>query len=331
MAAFEPGAPVRVGLLVNPRARALRQGDGLQALREVAGPAQVVETASVNEVGEAVGRLVRSGVNVLAIAGGDGALHHALQGLVSGARWPGRLLVLRGGTLNIVGRVLGPAIRPDEALGAFWWRWRGAPLGALPALRVPVLRVTGEGLGERYGFIFGSEMVKNALELYDRFGGGYEGLGKFLFEAGRGYLLHTPLWQQESWRLTPPPFGLDVDDGRGPRQVRAYSAAIACSVDLALGGGAVRALRRRPGDRGFFARVITETRTGPLLRMIPALMREAPVSAVVDVPEATSMRLHGAYTIDGECFGASSRAPQSPRPLRVEAAGEVSFIPTTPA
>lgn len=327
LAACEPGAPVRLGLLLNPNARALRKAEAVRALRESAGGAQVAVTGSAGEVAGAVERMVRSGVNVLAVAGGDGALHFALQGLIRPeARWPGRLLVLPGGTLNIVARELGSGAQAAGALGAFVRRWQGSTFGALPTRRVPVLRVESEEVGVRHGFIFGSESVKNSLELYDQFGGGYEGLSRFLFEVGRGYLLNTPLWQQEKWRLDPPPFGLRVDEPGRSRTVPAYSAAIASTIDLAIGSGVVRTLRRKPGASGFFARIITETRTGPLIRMIPSLMRERPIDTVVDAPEAGSMHLHGAFTLDGECFGLSARAPATPKPLRVEAAGELAFV-----
>ncbi len=326
-AACEPGAPVRVGLLVNPGARGLRREGAVRSLREAAGTAPVAVTSTVGEVPAAIERLMRAGVNVLAVAGGDGALHVALQSVIRGeARWPGRLLMLPGGTLNIVARELGAAAQVDSSLSSFVRCWQGRTFGALPARRVPTLRVVSEDVGTRHGFIFGSESVKNSLELYDRFGGGYEGLGRFLFEVGRGYLLETPLWQEEKWRLVPPPFGLRIDDARGPQHVPAYAAAIASTIDLAIGSGVIRTLRRRPDDTGFFARVITETRTGPLLRMIPSLMRARPLGAVVDAPEASALHLHGAFTLDGECFGASSRAPAVPRPLRVEAGGAVTFV-----
>lgn len=296
-------------------------------MREATPGALWAETSAVGELPGAVENLLLAGANVIAVAGGDGALHFVLQELTRrGARWPGVLLPLQGGTLNIVARRLHPAQSPVEQLAGFP-RGAGRGLfGALAPRQIPLLRVEGEATGTRHGFLFGSEAVKNALELYDGFGGGYEGLSRFLFEVGRGYLLNTPLWQREHWRLTPPPFGLSVADASRERAVEAYSAAIACTLDLEIAGGMIRTLRRPPEARGFFARIITETRTGPLLRMIPALMRGAPLPSVLDVPEATELRLHGAFTLDGECFGDSSRPPQRPAPLRVEAAGDISML-----
>jgi Diacylglycerol kinase catalytic domain len=329
-AAFDPAAPVRIGVLLNPRSRSFQRerSAGNLSLRDAAGPCSVVaETRDLAEIPGALARMARAGVNVLAVAGGDGALHHALQPLIA-ARWPGRLLLLGGGTLNIVARTLGPSAPPQDTLAAFRARFGGATYGRLPRHDIPLLGVTAAGLGARYGFIFGSEMVKNAIEMYDQFGGGYEGLSRFLFEAGRGYLLRTELWKRERWRLEPPPLGLAVEGGGLRRAVPRYSAAIACTVDLTIGRGVIRALEGPAGHGRFSARVISETRTGALLSMIPDLMRGLPLDSVVDVPEAHAMRLHGSYTLDGECFGVSTRSPGRPPALTVEAAGRVSFIAT---
>jgi hypothetical protein len=279
----------------------------------------------VKDLAPAVGRLWQAGVNVIAVAGGDGALHFVLQELLRHERrWPGVLLALQGGTLNIVARHVGSAASPAQQLADFLRR--ATVLGALKPRSLPLLRVEGGATPVRHGFIFGSEAVKNALEIYDDLGGGYGGLARFLFEVGRGYALNTPLWQRERWRLDPLPFGLQVQDAAGERSVPAYSAAIASTLDLAIAGGVIRTLRRRPEHRGFFARIITETRVGPLLRMIPALMRGGALPAVLDAPEATGLSLRGAFTLDGECFGASSRYPEVPDRLRVEEGGSVAVL-----
>jgi hypothetical protein len=325
LAPLDPSAPVRPGVLVNPQARGLRAEGARRALRQAAPGLPWEETPSVKDIGAAVGRLWQAGVNVLAVAGGDGALHFVLQELLRhGRRWPGVLMALQGGTLNIVARHVGPAAAPGQQLASLLRQTTA--LGALAPRSLPLLRVEGASTPARHGFIFGSEAVKNALEIYDDLGGGYGGLARFLFEVGRGYALNTPLWQRERWRLDPLPFGLQVRDASGERSIPAYSAAIASTLDLAIAGGAIRTLRRRPEHRGFFARIITETRVGPLLRMIPALMRGGSIPSVVDAPEATGLSLRGAFTLDGECFGASSRYPEVPDTLRVEEGGSVAVL-----
>jgi hypothetical protein len=360
-ATFHPDAPVRIGVLANPKARGLRaandsQPDGHEnaIVRALAGTAATSPsvtfraTRDLAELDNALDDFARSGVNVLAIAGGDGTLHHGLNALARSAAparsaadeplrpWPGALLVLRGGTLNIVARSLGESasLAPDRALARLLARagsTHAARLGELRPItkRVPVLSIHHERLGRRLGFLFGSEMVKNALEMYDLFGGGYGGLSRFLYEVGKGYAFRGALWQAERWRLEPPTSEAHATDETTGEAAHAptYSAAIACAVDLVINGG-VHAVRRPAHARGFHTRMITETKIPALLKMIPSLMRAGHPAGVLDVPEATSLRLAGSYTLDGECFGPSSRgrAPADAGTIEVRADDSVSFL-----
>lgn len=320
-----------MGVLVNPRARRLGT-DQLRELKHAAGPeTSVLETGSVDDVAPALSRLMQTGVNVLAVAGGDGTLNHALHGISTPA-WPGAWMLLGGGTLNIVARRIGAPVSPIRAIAAMRERYAGKCFAEVDRERVPLLAVHSAGQRPRHGFVFGSEMVKNALELYDQFGGGYSGLSKFLFEVGRGYTFGSALWRAESWRLTPPANGLSLASSTENRQIPTYSAAIASTVDLAIAEGTLRALVRRSGHhppKGFCARVIEETRTGSLIGLIPTLLRGGHHAKVVDMEEAHTMQLHGAYTLDGECFGKSTRAGEPTVPIVVQAAGSIGVVRTS--
>lgn len=296
--ACAPDALVKLGVIVNVNARGHRaHGPGdVRELAALAAGSRVVATASRGEAEHALDDLVRSGVNVVAVSGGDGTLHHALHALRRDGRlFHGALLPLPSGTLNIVSRAVTNNAR------ALLQRLRGVPFAATTRHGLDVLDVSHASIGTRSGFVFGSEMVKNALELYDRFGGGYMGLSRFLFEAGRGYVWNTELWKQESWRLVPPRSGVSVDGVHMPR----YSAVVAATCELAVAGGAVRALS--PSVGGFTTRVVTESRTGPLLKLIPTLMREGDAPGVREFRAASRIELEGAFTLDGETYGASSR------------------------
>lgn len=336
LGAFEPSAAVKLGFLGNPFARGLRANGG-QSLRELRSAFSVDQcsrfrlTESLEALDDTLGAFMREGVNVLAVAGGDGTLHHAvnaLNRLGGGTPWPGTLLVLRGGTLNIVSRSLGPAIDPAAALRAFVQGRATADtrVGDIVAKTVPMLTIDHAELGRRYGFLFGSEMVKNALEMYDQFGGGYGGLSRFMFEVARGFAFRGELWQKERWRLDPPTTGARAEDDTRTFEAPKYAAAIACAVDLVINGG-VRAVRRAPGARGFYTRIITETRTPQLLKMIPSLMSEGHPTGVADLTEASRLSLRGSYTIDGECFGDSSRERRSPAAsVTVSAEHTIRFV-----
>lgn len=314
VAACRPGAPLRVGVIVNPRARAVREaGPALVAAVAQACGGLAHETSDLGSLRAALGRLVaREGVNVLATLGGDGTLHAAVNELLALTRATGeacgappplpRLLVLRGGTLNIVGRTLGTSGPAARTLGRLARAYRGAPLAALPSRPLPLLRVESGAFGRRFGFVFGSEMVRHALELYDEFGGGHGGLSRLLFEAFRGYALETERWRRERWRLEPPEGPLVVAHAGGRAELARYAAAVASTVDLAIAGGALRALGPPEGAHAFSVRVITETRAGALVKMAPGLMLGRPLAGTLDVAAATAMRLEGSFTLDGEVF-----------------------------
>lgn len=319
--AFAPSAPLGLGVLVNLNAKRLRANRDacIRELSASAGErAEVIATHDAAEAEHAIERFVSRGVNVLAVAGGDGTIHHTLQRLKprGSSFWPGAVLPIPFGTLNILASSLSSPATTGKLRGLTQRRF-----GELEKRAQRLLRVRGARSGTRYGCLFGSEMVKSAVELYDRFGGGYGGLSKLLVETGRGYLFNTKLWQEESWRLVPPASPVIVDG----ELLRTYSAVAVASCDLAVAGGMIRALAP-PGERGFSARVITEVRTGALLRMIPALMRQGLPRGVREFPVAERIELCGGYTLDGECFGQSTAEGNMAERVTIDVGGTIDLV-----
>ncbi len=312
-AALAEGAPVRLGVLVNGRAdrgRMARQGAAL------AGPWPLHCTADLTGLRRAVAELLAvDGVNVLALAGGDGTVHHTCNVLAAldaeaaarGLAAPRpRLLLLRGGTMNILARATGHHVRPEKSLRRFVRDHGAAPLGALPTQPLASLTVRGGG-SLRHGFVFGSEVVYHALTLYEQFGAGYPGLLRFLGELIRGVAVGSPLFERERWRLGP--FGLPLDVEEGADRVTRfdrYTAVVAVTADLSLATGVMAAIRRAPAAKGFHARVVDARDAGALVRMLPALLGGGAQAGVRDFREATGLRLHGPFTLDGERFDDAS-------------------------
>ncbi len=303
-------APVRLGVLVNPNAR---RGDlGRRRTRawleRTLGRSRIVHTPQPGYVMPALRALLAGeGVNVLAVSGGDGTLHSAL-----GALWslldaaeaavghpvaPPRLLLLNGGTMNMVARAMGTPGAARHTLRWFLGRWGHAPLGAVRVRRVGVLRVC-EASATRLGFIFGSEVVYNALWLYTQFGEGYAGLARLLAKAGVAYRFRTPLWEQYG-RLLEPPKTPALLDGVAHAP---YEAAVASTVGLTLARGWIRALDVPEGAEGFHVRLVLETHPGRLLAMIPLLMRQGRHPRVLDRCDARKLVVWGRYTLDGELY-----------------------------
>ena len=317
---------VRVGLVVNPRARRLRSRRARRRLVEYLPAPLVAETRDLASLRRALCRLlVEQQANVLAIAGGDGTVHHTVNALMelgeeshasSDVRPPlPRLLLLNGGTLNIVGRTMHVRGNPDATLRRFLKAFDGARISQVPARRMPMMTVRCGTERPRYGFVFGSEVLHHSIELYMRFGAGYSGLSRFLLELSRGALVGSDLWREESWKLGPFGLPLEIDGATYP----SYAAVVASTVDLTLAIGRVRAIRRHEHAPGFHAKVITETDARQILALIPALVSESARAGIVDHPTARAMDLFGPITLDGEIFG-DTALPREKLRVRVEAA-----------
>ena len=313
-------APVRLAVIANPRARRLQRSGWRAALAGLVGATQYAETRDLASLHRAIAHQVaENGANVLAIAGGDGSLHHAVNALWQLAQetedktgvappWP-RVLILNGGTLNIVGRSVAIHGPPEQTLRQFLGRCGGGPLSRVAVRPVPMLQVRWQGEASRLGFVFGSALAYHALELYSRFGAGYLGLSRFLVEFSRGALFGSKLWREEAWKLGP--YADLTVDGRHWHE---YGGVAAATADLTLAIGAVRAIRRPLGAPGFAVRVVEETVPRKLVGLLPSLMSERGGAGVVDLPVAHHMRLSGPYTLDGECF----HEPAPHVPLLVE-------------
>src|SRR5947209_8521699 len=116
-AAPRPGAIV---VFVNPRSRANRRNPRLathfQAILGAGGT--VLAPRTLGEVDAMAVTLRRSPPQVIAVHGGDGTLHHTLTAL--GRAWGEDplppLVLLAGGTMNVVAASLGMVERPDTFL-----------------------------------------------------------------------------------------------------------------------------------------------------------------------------------------------------------------------
>ncbi len=317
-------APVRVGLLINGKAGRQHGARATHRLtNSLDGPDAWEQTPDLASVRRAIAQLlVVRAANVLVIAGGDGTLHHAVNALLalteethaaSGILPPmPRILLLNGGTLNIVGRTVGIHGPPSRTLQRFLHDFQGAPLSRVPGRRLSLLQVRAGTEPCRYGFVFGSEVTYHALELYERFGAGYLGLSRFLLALSSGIALGSALWQREGWKLGPYTTGLNVDGLEMPP----YIGAVASTVDLTLAVAAIRAIRRPMLAKGFAVRVVDQASPKQLVAMLPALLREGSANGVHDWPSVQSLTLSGPYSLDGERFSQPALSA-SQQPLSV--------------
>lgn len=301
-------ARVRPALISNPMARTNWRSVGHARLVPLMpDPRACLETPSPEALKPALRYLLfERYANVVVVNGGDGTIHHTLnaaaQVVTEAAAVVGRdvplprFLFVRGGGMNMLARVFETRGHPVRTLEKFAARARGARLGTLPTRSVPLLAVSEPGGEERLGYIFGSELVFNALTMYERFGQGYAGLARFLWEVAWGYAFRTELWQRYGHLLDAPEGALGVDGDRYPR----YTSVVATTVPLQLIKGAVATVREMsaPGTMNVVAVLATDK--GQVIRAIPKLMVGAPTAGVVYQRDVRGLTLEGPYTLDGE-------------------------------
>lgn len=159
---------VRIGVVVNPRSRYIKQDPAaIERLRRILGDrGELVASRAIDEVDGIAERFKRDGVDVVAIAGGDGTAGIMARGIIAayGVAAAPPLALLRGGTMNTVANALKlPRGKPEEHLTRLLERTRG---GALPpVVRRPTLVANG-----RLGFLFGTGAFYTFLEEYYRAG-----------------------------------------------------------------------------------------------------------------------------------------------------------------
>ena len=236
-------APIRLGIISNPFSRRNARSHITDRLlpRLMTDPSTVVNTHSIDALDEAIQFLLfERNINVLGLNGGDGTLHAVINRLMtlkqrteeqSSLSLPlPKLLFLNGGTLNIVSRATGTKGNALRTVKSFLKQTNGATFGQIDTQEVRLIRVKKDKNEVKYGFVFGTELVANALEMYGLFGEGYTGLIRLLTEVTLGYQLHSRLWQEHGWKLDPPTTPISIDAITYPQ----YCATVAATIDLSL-------------------------------------------------------------------------------------------------
>jgi diacylglycerol kinase (ATP) len=157
-----------IGVVSNPRARKNAADPArIERLKRILDKEGIVrEARTFEEIADIALEFRRSEIDILAIDGGDGTLHHTLTAFIpvfSEADLP-LIALLRGGTMNTIANSLGikglsEVILQQTIRGSKGW----APL--------EVVRTNALGVNDRYGFIFGMGFPVNLLNAYYRGGG----------------------------------------------------------------------------------------------------------------------------------------------------------------
>lgn len=297
--------PIRLGVLTNPIALHNNRFPFTHRnlVKHLAHASDAVVTATLAEIGPAVRHLIAERrINVLAINGGDGTIHGALNTMIEGFEtgWlsaePPVLLFLNGGTYNMASRALGTKGDPVETISRFRAKYRGSAFGQVATRELALLEVIPEGKPKIHAMVFGSEVVANALDLCARMGSGYLGLAKLLGKGVLGYLFQTRFYRENAALLNPSNPVIVVDG----EALSGVAGAVASTIDLKLARGLIWSLTMPPEAKGFHAKVVRARAPGDLVRLLPYLLWEIPHPFIATFPQAQTLMTSGRFTVDGE-------------------------------
>ena len=164
---------MKIGLIVNPRSRRnARDPAAAGRLEAQLGSAGMLRPTRTPDDVLTIAREFRdAGVDVLALAGGDGTTHVTMTGFLrvygeeegGHARLPA-VALLRGGTMNTVANSIGVPRGTPETLLARLLRFRASGTSPPQVVRNVLL------VGEHAGFLFGAGVVHGFLAEYYRGG-----------------------------------------------------------------------------------------------------------------------------------------------------------------
>ena len=156
-----------IGLLLNPRAKQhLADPDLAERLKRQVGDHGVVRAPeSYEQLAQAAEDFKQHGVELVAVAGGDGTNHVTITGLVEvykSAKLP-YFALLRGGTMNTVANSFGiPRRGPEHLLARYQTAYARRALKPMRFVEPNVLLV-----GSHAGFIFGTGAIYGFIAEYN--------------------------------------------------------------------------------------------------------------------------------------------------------------------
>ncbi len=152
-----------IGVITNPRSRQnKRDPAGMRRLAYLIGNRGVAEaTRSLDDLYRVAEEFKRESIDILGINGGDGTIHHTLTAFIKvyGDQPLPPVAILRGGTMNTIANSLGIKGDPAKLLFELVDKYHNDE--PMPTFHKEVLAV-----GDAYGFIFGSGLMANFLEMY---------------------------------------------------------------------------------------------------------------------------------------------------------------------
>lgn len=299
------GERVRLGVLTNPIA--LHNHRFPFTHKSIQGHldsyADAVLTVTRDEIKDAVLHLLHDRkVNCIALNGGDGTIHTALNALIDldfagKGRLP-LLLLLNGGTYNMASRAFGTKGDPVTTVRRFVRRYKDKMICDVRTRPMSLLDIRFEDGSKMVGMVFGSEVVANALDLCDKLGGGYMGLARLLLRGSVGCVLNTRFYRENLWRIVPRDDNVTVDGN----EYRGVIGFVASTIDLKLARGFVHSLKAVGDSDGFSCKMVFGKSGWDIVNMLPALLWDLAHRGVINLEVSSFAQLRGRFTVDGELY-----------------------------
>lgn len=156
-----------IGIITNPHSRRNRRyPEQMRRLAYVLGSEDTYElTNKIDDIVTVARQFKRSGIEILALNGGDGTNHVSLTTFIEvyGDHPLPKITFLRGGTMNTISDGIGIEGTPARLLANLVDKYyTGVPFETTER---DMLKITDQD-ETRYGFIFGNGVVSNFLEIY---------------------------------------------------------------------------------------------------------------------------------------------------------------------
>lgn len=167
-----------VVVINNPNAKLNRRcTDRYEQLAKILGDeGTIYQTRRPEETASLAEKVAREDVDILAVCGGDGTLHHTLTAFINayGGDFPPMLLPLKGGTMNTIYKSVGCRDGAERNLAALLAKRRRGE--AFEVARRNIINVSG-----KYAFLFGNGIGANILMHY--YSGPHDGVRQALRTA----------------------------------------------------------------------------------------------------------------------------------------------------
>ena len=289
-----------IGIITNPHSRRNRRHpERMRRLGYMLGQNDSYElTNRVEDVAAVAERFKDSGIDILALNGGDGTNHVTLTTFIKvyGDQPLPKVALLRGGTMNTVSNGVGINGTPPRLIANLVEKYyTGQPF---ETTRRNTLRVIDE-TGDRYGFIFGNGVVANFLEEYYATGNPSPTTAAVLLGKAVASLPMGGEFQDRLFR----PFTARIELDKDSWESRDYTSVLAATVDqIGLG---FRPFIRSQEREGAFHLLGIIARPLELAMQLPRIRLGLPVDENKIRSAVSSRALFRSdqpisYTIDGD-------------------------------